>query len=54
MTRIAFYKLARKGNRGYCLTVPPAWIRKHDLKPGAAIDVYETDDGDLVFRPAKP
>lgn len=49
MPTIARRKLIRFGESGLVLTVPKAWARYYDLKPGDRVEVIA--NGELVIRP---
>lgn len=52
LTRIALYRLTRRGERGWLLTIPASWVREQGIKPSARMDVFQDTDGSLVIRPA--
>ena len=49
MPTLAKRKLIKFGESGLVLTVPKAWARFYDLKPGDRVEVIA--DGELVVRP---
>ena len=52
MPTLASRKLIKFGESGLVLTVPRAWARYYNLKPGDRVEIEA--NGELVVRPEAP
>lgn len=49
MIKIKTYRLARRGQRGFILTIPKVWADDLKLDTGDIIDVYRDEKDHLIL-----
>lgn len=49
MIKIKTYKLARRGHRGFVLTIPKVWMDDLKIDAGDIIDVYRDEKDHLIL-----
>ena len=50
---MGFRRLVKSGNTSFTLSIPISWIRKNKLGAGSEIQIFETDQGDLLVSSDK-
>lgn len=49
--KVARVNVRKYGGRGYELSLPRVWVEDLKLESGDEIDIYRTDNDELVIRP---